>query len=459
MSYEDEDDLNKWLGSQASSAAAVQPEAAPDRWAQARDLMQRQQGLQYKPSAAVAGLKAPTPEAAPERDDWKTVLAMAMSLMTKQGRGNIGQVMMAGEDQYNRRLENWRGRNSPEKMLQQQAAIQQIKNADRQGFEADRKVLGDQASQAMQIANHEQQADNHLDSMAMQQGNAIRQEAQFAESGERSDRHFDASQGLTREQMAQQAALAAAQRAQAASQFRAGQDFTREQHELTRQHQTELNNADNAVAMQRAAAAAAAKQRDNTREDEHRNRTLSLQQSEQLKPTTRLIPDINRAMAIIDNPEYENDLPGVGTLDGNANPNWTGTLAKATRLLSGPRSEAWKKDDEAMRLAVKNIVEYDLRDLTGAGSAEAEQAREMLRMGGNNEKQTRLAIRNFKKALELNLRSRGANGNEGIMRGILEPYGWAGIYGPTQPTTATTAGPAAPAPLNMGFDLEEDPEQ
>ena len=80
-------DLDEWLKQQAGDAN-LEPNAPQQAdpagpWARARELMDRQAGMQYTPSKS---FNIPAPEKAPERQDWKTILAMGLNLLGNRGR-------------------------------------------------------------------------------------------------------------------------------------------------------------------------------------------------------------------------------------------------------------------------------------------------------------------------------------------------------------------------------------
>lgn len=232
---QDEED---WLTQQAEAGRAdiaatpVQGpgQAQSGQWAKVQELLSRQQGMQYQ--APEQYTKPIVAEAAPKSEDWKTILGMAMNMLGDKGRG-LGQVMQAGTDARNRQLRDWRQSNSPAALQQREMQQIQMRNADRQGFEHDRAALGQQAQQLMAVAGAEDATMRDERNFGRQQERDIAGDVQHQLDKEQQAEQFTASQGLTREQMRQQAASAAASRAQADRHFRLQQ----EQHQLDQDNQ------------------------------------------------------------------------------------------------------------------------------------------------------------------------------------------------------------------------------
>lgn len=460
MTYaEDEDDLNKWLGSQAApdfgSAQPASTEAPAasggggGKWSHARELMAKQAGMQFTPSKQ-AEVKA---EAAPERGDWKTILAMAIDLFANKGQ-NAGKLMMSGEDIYNNKLAQWKQQNSPAALNQQRLQQAQLANMERSGFDADRKVLGDQVGQELQVAQAEQgQAnadrqfnqsnENHLDAMAEAQGNAIRQEAQFAETGARSDKHFDATQGLTREQMAQSKALADAQRAQSAGQFNASQRQAQAFHEdAQNQHLDDMmtrsgqQHRDRELELEKAGMAAREKAAATERQTKNDLVSQSSSYSNDAKEALAVLPHLKTVNDILDRYKGQKDIPGLGKFDSAIEPgSWTERSLRATR------GQQFIDDTLAMRGAIGRAATMDIKNISGANVPDAERAILMLQSGAGNmdERTAREAIKQMNKATKSELRGRAAN-REQAARDVLKGYGMENYLDPDP----------EPVPLQVG---------
>ena len=454
MAYEDEDELNKWLSSQSAPNLEAAPTPAPaasggSPWDRARELMTKQSNMSFTPSKQQE-VKAAE---APGRDDWKTVLAMAINLIGNKGK-DAGQLMMAGEDQYNKKLARWQDQNNPQALNQQRLQQAQLANMERQGFDADRKVLGDQVSQEMQVAGAQQgqnnadrqfnqSNENHLDAMAEQQGNAMRQEAQFAETGARSDKHFDATQGLTREQMAQAKALADAQRAQSAGQFNATQRQAQTFHEdaqnqhlddmMTRageQHREREADLEKAGIAAREKAAAAERQTKNDLVSQSSGYSNDAAESLAMLPHLKVVNDI------LDRYKGKKDIPGLGAFDSAIEPgSWT------ERSLRAERGQQFIDDTIAMRQAIGRGATMDIKKISGANVPETERAILMLQAGAGkmDERTARSAIKQLSAATKADLRGRAAN-REQAARDVLRGYGMESYLDPDP----------EPVPLQVG---------
>jgi hypothetical protein len=434
-SYDDDNDLTKWLQSQdapnltpQSSWQAPQQDAqgGPGVWSKARDMMDRQAAMQYQPQDYSKYLGKS--EAAPDRSghDFRTILAMALDLFGNKGRG-AGQLMAAGNQTFDQKEAAWKRDNGPQAMLARQMQVKQLEGADRAAFNQDRSQLGAQIGQEVQLAGAQQaqgnadrtfgaSRDDHDDALAQQQLQRQVQEEQFG-----------ASQGLTREQMAQAKALQEAQMRQSAGQFGAGQA------QAARFHQDQLNYQQQQqeierqrIAAQQAQAAAAAAQHAT-----ERGQDLSHQLSEETKDERRLLPSLAVVRANMD--KYpENTLPGIGPLN-SVEPN--GFWGKAAQFINTPEADKtgsrkdFAADNLAMQKAMKDINEFDIRALSGANAPQAEVIREQLRMGGNNPQTVRQAIIAFDDLLTKDFQSRASGGRQEAMRGLLAPYGREGVIG------------------------------
>ena len=430
--YNDED-FDRWLRAQPSPNLEQDPQLQQGGWANVRALMDKQAGMQYKaPGRFSQPVRA---EEAPADQSWKTVLAMALDLFGNKGRG-AGQIMMAGTDARNRQLADWRRDNSPRALAEREMQMAQLRNADRQGFEADRRVLGEQIGQQTALANAEQaQANNErdFDARAQQDSDRYAQASQFHNDSmaqqtagrEQSAAFHGDDVRLREQQMRQSAAQAAASQALQREQMNQSATLTREQIAAANERER-MQQA--AVAAQRAAAA----QQHNT----ERQQDLSHQLSEETKDYRRLLPSINVARGLMD--KYpEGHLPGVGMID-SVQPE--GFFSRALQALNPSEkdksgsSKDFAADNIAMQKARKDIIEFDLRNLTGANAPVAEAIKEELRMGGENEKVVRHAIAAFDDLLMKDFQSRASGGREAAMREVLAPYGRAGyIRDPNTP--------------------------
>lgn len=261
MAYQD--DTDEWLKQQAAQSDLLNTDASEadsGPWARARDLLNRQAAMQYTaPKQFSRPVKA---EPVPERDSWKTVLAMALDVLGNKGR-NLGGIAMADTEQRNKQLAQWRQENSPAALDARRLRQLQLTNADRQGFEADRRVLGQQAAQEMDIAKA-QQAEEQARAQAIQRASEHEdtvgyQNRSLAQQGELAGQRMEQA-GRFHEDDMRNAAAARAQAAQLAREQRA---FTGEQNELNRSNAVSMNDADNAARMQQLEAQAAARAAEN----------------------------------------------------------------------------------------------------------------------------------------------------------------------------------------------------
>lgn len=212
-----DEEQDEWLRQQAAQASVNQPETptpaqAAGPWARARDLMQRQSQMQYQPQQ-YAEVKA---EAAPKDDTtWRTILAMGLNLLGNKGR-DVGDLMMQGTQARNAQIADWQKRNSPDALLARQMQTKQLQNMDRQAFNDERRVLGDQINQEVAMAGAEQSQANADRAFNHQAERDIVGDTDRQLDRERQAEQFAATQALSREQLRATNANAAAARAQAA---------------------------------------------------------------------------------------------------------------------------------------------------------------------------------------------------------------------------------------------------
>lgn len=406
--YNQETDEDEWLAQQAAQAEVAQPQTAAEAnpWSKAQAIMQKQAGMQYQAPERYS--KPVTAEKAPARNDWGMIAAMAMSLLGNKGK-DLGGIVMQGVQNRNQQLRDWREENSPAALQKREMMQAQLRNADRQGFEAERAALGAQASQEMQLANaqvgEERAQANAITHAAEHQDQVAYQDKSLAQSAADSAARLAQSGQFHQDSLAEQRAA----RAQSAGQFGTQMAFNRDRLAQDAEHDRLV-----LAGQQQAAAAAAAE----------KQRAAGQSFGEQTEDLRRMIPGLNAMTNIVKNPKYKNDLPGVGALDQEGDPSsgiWGKALNKASEFNKSPE---WKKDNATMRQARKDILEFDLRKLTGAGAPEAEKAQEMLRQGGTDEATVRHAIGTFNNALKLEFQSRAGNGNRDIVAAALQPYGW-----------------------------------
>jgi hypothetical protein len=223
------DDSDEWLRQQATQgrASLQQPaaaEAPAQPWARARELMDRQAVMQYQAPERFS--KPVEAEPLQKIEDWKGYLAMLLNLVGDNGRG-IGDIYGKQVDNRNKQIATWQKANSPQALAEREMQMAQLRNADRQGFEADRRVLGDQIGQEMQVAGAEQaQANNerNFDNQQQQFSDTYTANAtNHADSVRLQESGQKQQADLARAQMAQSAGLAGASRAQADRHFQAQQ--------------------------------------------------------------------------------------------------------------------------------------------------------------------------------------------------------------------------------------------
>jgi len=446
----DEDDLEQWLSGQAAQAnltpAAPQPTPAADGggpWSKARDLMQRQSQMQY--SAPERFSKPVEAEAAPEANEWKTILAMALNVLGNKGK-DLGQIAMHGTEQRNHQLQQWRRDNSPRALADREMQMAQLRNADRQGFESDRRMLGDQIGQEMHLAGAQQGQANADRTFQAGRDDHDDQIAQNQLSRQVQEEQFGLSQGLTREQMAQAKALQLQQMGQSAAHFRAGQDFTREQNDLNRQHQTGLNNADNASLAERArlqaearAQAAAARQPAvDARLTREYNKDTEYEQSlaQLLDSADKLAPE-------------GKDIPGVGMFDGSF-------LGRTKDTVGAALGDSTSKQAERMAGIKSRLADLSQRMESGAAGPVSEELRYQIQVGAQpnaTESEFRTAMKLAREHVQGKLK-RSAAGRETQARSALDAGSLGAWLGNVQ------------VPESQGFDpsvyggvLDEDEEQ
>lgn len=282
MTYNDqEDDTEEWLRQQAAAAniepAQQQPAAGvgggEGPWSRARELMERQSQMQYKPSQ---NFSAPKAEAAPDRGDWKTILAMGLDLLANKGR-NAGNIAMKGEELNNQRLAQWKDQNGPDAMMRRRLQASQLQQADRAGFDKERAQLGQQIEQERAMAGAQVGQQNADRTFTASRDDHDDQLAQNALTREQSDEHFAGTQGLTREQMAQAKGLSEAQMAQTRSLAGAQMAQARE-FEQGRQNEALNARADAAAARERGYGHEdAAQERSFQHQDQTQSRALQTQ--------------------------------------------------------------------------------------------------------------------------------------------------------------------------------------
>jgi hypothetical protein len=324
-------------------------------------------------------------------------------------------------------------------------AGQAARGADRAAFNQDRSQLGAQIGQEVQLAGAQQSQqnadrtfaagrDDHDDAAAQQQLTRQVQEEQFA-----------AGQGLTREQMAQSKGLQEAQMAQSAR-LAAAQMGQADRHFNLQQAQ---HRQDQANEMARAQAALQAQQlRQQQQDAQHateRGQDLSHQLNEETEDSRALLQPLNAATRVLG--KYTDDtLPGVGVAASRIDPN--GRFGKlATQYVPGMRmTEEQRKDAVEIQSAVENLRTFNINKLSGAAHSKAEEAQQVLLTGGDNPANVRHAIGVFNEALDMDFKARGSGGREKAMRGILEPYGRAGIFDPPPPALNKNDDPFADLP-------------
>lgn len=163
---------------------------------------------------------------------------------------------------------------------------------------------------------------------------------------------------------------------------------------------------------------------------------------------------LKRVEPIIDDPKYEKDLPGVGTLDSRL-PAW----------LMHPLDSGARQDQYSIESMAQQAGQYFKHELTGAASSDRENALLMGIKGlqpGATEEEFRNSIGLWKQDIQSQLKAR-ASANPTAARSALDAQGlgdWA--LGADQPSAtqaqapaadgfgATNYGPDADHPSNLG---------
>lgn len=411
-------------------AAAPTPEAKPGSWAQAAQMLQ--QYNQARPKSAPR-FTMPAPEAKPEHNTGGMLWAMALNLLGNQGR-DIGAIAMADAQARNKELADWRARNSPDAMLDRQAKIQRLNDADNDAREKDfqhqvtlAKMVGEDAERAATGERWQKS----FDQTAQFHGDTEKRLQQFHTDDLA---HQATQEQLQRDQMAQAAELARQQRALGWAGLKQN-----DAHFATSQA-NEMERARLELAQKQAAAAAAAakEERDRAQHNTERQEDMTHNLSKETEDIRRMIPDLNRAQLIQEKYKGTGDTPGLGVLEGGD----PGLIRKglvnlidAATMKGGSERRA---DANTMRSAIENIATFDVSLLSGSAHSKAEEAKSLLRAGGGpvTEERAQAALKAMREALELDARSRGA-ANPEAMRSVLAPYGWSGVMNDPQTAGGT----------------------
>lgn len=328
--------------------------------------------------------QAPERESAPERNDWRMLLAMGLNLIGNKGR-DLGQIALASEDQYNRQLEAWRQRNSPDAMLDRDAKVLAL----RQG---EQKLASAPVKDAQELASTLQAQDNaeeavrqfntaderartfHTDDITQQElaralsADQFNRQLTSTDANARAARglqwaglkqageHYAAQDRLARDQMSQQEAMAA----RAAEQQRA----------LAELQQSGLNTRNSAD----IAARSAIEQQKAAREAERQLSTESRQFNLDTAMPQRMAGQLERISRVTDKYGANGDIPGVGTYDSSSVGNFFANVGAALGTERG-------LDAKELNNARATLADLAQRDVSGAGGAEAEALRIQMQSG------------------------------------------------------------------------------
>jgi hypothetical protein len=427
-----EEEQDEWLRQQAAQASVNQPAqqapAAPGPWAKARELMQRQSAMQYKPQQ-YAEVK---PEAAPDDSTtWRTILAMGLNLFGNKGR-DVGDIMMQGAQMRNAQLADWQKRNSPDALLARQMQTKQLQNMDRQAFNDERKVLGDQVNQEVAMAGAEQSQANADRSFNRQEERDIAGDVQHQMDQERAAAQFAQTHALSQEQLRAANANAAASRAQALrfhkdaqAQHLADQEFNANESLNAQASAAARARAEREMELEKAGMAARAKAADQARLERNDLVSQSSNYSNDAREALAMLPQLKTAREIMS--KYKGkDIPGLGKFDASFEP---GSFSEqAYRLANGGE---FTEDALKMRNALNRLATVDIKNISGAHVPDMERAALMLQAGAGkmDERAAAAAIDQLERATKMELKGRAAN-REQAARDVLRAYGMDNIFDP-----------------------------